>query len=181
MFWERTDVYNHFELLRASHLYILASLAANFLEGLTEHCLCAIGSVSCIQGGCPFSNASRMITAFFTDAFLATLERYIGVINSFATMRNLSSQFGSSVFVSVRFLVDDFVVENQSQNALSVILFVAVAAIFYFNVRIHFTFRRQRQHVRAQQQAMLQFTAANKKRHRFRGAKTVFFLIYLRN
>ncbi|XP_078375829.1 trace amine-associated receptor 9-like [Oculina patagonica] len=182
------------ELHISSNIALASLAAANFFEGLSIHCFFVAESVNVLQGGCPFSCLSRGIAAFCTNAFvysavfnltLATFERYIGVIHSLRYHEMLPRQFivkliiaiwFGSLFVSVPFLVDDLVVEKLSQNFLSVTLFVALAAIFYFNFRIHCASRRQRRQVQAQQQAMLQIAAANQQRHRFRGAKTMFFI-----
>lgn len=184
-----------FSELHISSNIVLASLAtANFFEGLTVHCLCTVGVVAVIQKDCPFSRLSYRTGLFLTSVFvysavlnltLVTFDRYIAVIHSLRYQVILPQQrivkliivlWLTSVFVSVPFLIDDSAVKDRSQNVLSATLFVAHAAIFFFNFRIHRLSRRQRQQVCLQQQAMLQFAAANQQRHRFRGAKTMFFI-----
>ena len=182
------------ELHISSNIALASLAAANFFEGLTVHCLCTVGGVNVFQGGCPLSSVSRLVFVFFTIVFvysavlnltLATFERYIGVIHSLRyhqilpQSRVVQISIGVwlvSVFVSVPFLVDDVLVENRSQKVLSATLFLALAAIFYFNFRIYCASRRQRRQVQAQQQAVLQATAENQQRYRFRGAKTMFFI-----
>ncbi|XP_078375831.1 adrenocorticotropic hormone receptor-like [Oculina patagonica] len=182
------------ELHISSNIALASLAAANFLEGLSLHCFCAIGSVNVLQGGCPFSCLIRGFATFCTYTFaysavfnhtLVTFERYIGVIHSLRYHEILPQRhivkliiliWFVSLFAGLPFLVDDFLVRIRAQTVLSVTLFVALTVIFYFNFKIHCASRRQRREVREQQQAMLQFTAANQQRHRFRGAKTMFFI-----
>ena len=182
------------ELYISSNIALASLAAANFFEGLTIHCFYVIASVMVFRGDCPFSSASRVIADFCTTAFvynavlnltLVTLERFIGVIHSLRYHQILPQRrvvklaiaiWFVSLFMSVPFLFDDLVVQNRAQNALSLTLFVALAAIFYFNLKIHCASRRQRRQVLAQQQAMLQFTAENQQQYRFRGAKTIYFI-----
>lgn len=187
-------IWSFSELHISSNIALASLAAANFFEGLTVHCFCAVGVVAVIQDDCPFSRLSHVIALFLTNVFvysavlnltLATFERYIGVIHSLRyhvilpprrIVKLVIAVWLSSLLVSVPFLIDDCVVNDRSQNVLSATLFVALAAIFYFNFRIHRLSRRLRQDVRAQQQAMLQFAVANQQRHRFRGVKTMLFI-----
>ena len=187
-------VWSFTELHISSNIALASLAAANFFEGLIIHCFCAFGVVSVIQEDCPFSRLSYRIVLFLTSAFvyssvlnltLATFDRYIAVIHSLRYQMILPQQrilklivavWSTSLLVSVPFLIDDSVVNDRSQNVLSATLFVALAAIFYVNFRIHRLSRRQRQQLHLQQQAMLQFAGANQQRHRFRGSKTMLFI-----
>ena len=187
-------VWSFSELHISSNIALASLAAANFFEGLTVHCFCAVGVVAVIQDDCPFSRLSHVIALYLTNAFvysavlnlaLVTFNRYIAVIYSLRYLVILPQQrigkliiavWLSSLLVSVPFLIDDSVINGLSQKVLSATLFVALASIFYFNCRIHRLSRRQRQQVHSQQQAMLQFAVANQQLHRFRGAKTMLFI-----
>lgn len=176
-----------FSELHISSNIVLASLAAaNFFEGLTVHCLCAVGAVSVVRDDCPLSRLSYVIAHFLTNAFvysavlnltLATFDRYIAVIHSLRYQAILPQQrivkliiavWMSSLLLSAPFLIDDPVIDDRSQNVLSATFFVALAAIFYFNFKIYRLSRRIRRQVHLQQQAMLQLAVDNQQGHRFR-------------
>ena len=187
-------VWSFSELHISSNIALASLAAANTFEGLIIHCFCAFGVVAVIQEDCPLSRPSHAFGVFLTIAFvysgvlnltLVTFDRYIAVTHSLSYQVILPPQrivkliiaiWSTSLLVSVPFLIDDSAVNDRSQNALSATLFMALAAIFYFNFRIHRLSRRQRQQVGLQQQAMLQFAVANQQRHRFRGAKTMLFI-----
>ena len=187
-------VWSFSELHISSNIALASLAAANFFEGLTVHCFCAVGVVAVIQDDCPFSRLSHVIALYLTNAFvysavlnltLATLDRYIAVIHSLRYHVILPQQrivkltiavWLSSLLASVPFLIDDSVVNDRCQNVLSATLFLALAAIFYFNFRIHRLSRRQRELVHLQLQAMQQLPVANQQRHRFKGAKTMLFI-----
>ena len=187
-------VWSFSELHISSNIALASLAAANFFEGLIIHCFCAVGVVAVIQGDCPFSRLSYVVVLFFTSTFvysavlnltLATFDRYIAVIHSLRyqvifpqqrVVKLVIAVWMTSLFISVPFLIDDSVVNDRSQNVLSATLFVALAAILYFNFRIYCLSRRHRRQVHLQQQAMMQFAVANQQRHRFRGAKTILFI-----
>lgn len=184
-----------FSELHISSNIVLASLAAaNFFEGLTVHCLCAVGAISVVRDDCPLSRLSYVIAHFLTNAFvysavlnltLATFDRYIAVIHSLRYQAILPQQrivkliiavWMSSLLLSAPFLIDDPVIDDRSQNVLSATFVLALAAIFYFNFKIYCLSRRIRRQVHLQQQAMLQLAVDNQQGHRFRGPKTMFFI-----
>lgn len=187
-------IWSFSELHISSNIALASLAAANFFEGLIIHCFCAFGVVAVIQEDCPFSRPRYVLGVFLTIAFvystvlnltLTTFDRYIAVIHSLRyqvilpphrIVKLIIAIWLTSLLFSVPFLIDDSVVHGRSQNALSATLFVALAAILYFNFRIHRLSRRQRQQVHLQQQALLQFAVANQQRHRFRGAKTMLFI-----
>ncbi|KAJ7370451.1 hypothetical protein OS493_032342 [Desmophyllum pertusum] len=182
------------ELHISSNIGLASLAAANFFEGLSIHCFCAFGSVLVLQGDCPLSSLSRCVLYFLTNVFvysavlnltLVTLERYVGVIHSLRYHVILPRQrivkfiiaiWIISLFVSVPFLIDNPTVYKRSETILTATLFVALTVTFYFNLRIHRASRRQRRQVRAQEQVMMQFTAENQQRYRFRGAKNNVFI-----
>lgn len=182
------------ELHISSNIGLASLAAANFFEGLFVHCLCAIGSLVVLEGGCPFSRLRREIIRFLSIVFtysavlnltLVTLERYVGIIHSLRYQVILSRQrvvnfiiavWFTSLFISVPSLFDNKAVNSVSHTVMTTTLFVALAATFYFNFSIHRASRRQRREVQAQQQAVLRLTNENQQQYRFRGAKTMFLI-----
>ena len=183
------------ELHISSNIGLASLAAANFFEGLSVHCFCAVGSVLVLQGDCPLSSLSLGVVYFLTygsvyssvlNLTLVTLERYIGVIHSLRyhvilprhrIIKFIIAIWITSLFISAPLLIDNTIVYHRvSRTILTATLFVALTATVYFNFRIHRASRRQRRQVRAQEQVMLQFPAENQQQYRFRGARTMFFI-----
>ena len=182
------------ELHITSNISLASFALANFFEGLFIHGLSVAVSVVTLRGGCPFSGITRVLSLYFANVSvyssllnltLVTLERYIGVIYSLRYHAILYQQritkliatiWIISFLLGIPKLVDSTEAAKLSQNVMTVVFSLTFTVALCCSVKIYRVSARQRQQVAAQVAAVHQVTEANQQ-SRFRGARTMFFIL----
>ena len=180
------------ELHITSNIGLASFALANFFEGLFIHGLSVVLSVVTLQGGCSLSGITRFLPLYLANVsvyssllnlVLVTLERYIGVIYSLRYHAILHQQrfvkviaavWITSFLLSVLNLVDT--AAEISRNTMTVVFSLSLTVAFCCSVKIYRVSKRQRQQVAAQASAIRRTTEENQQL-RFRGARTMFYIL----
>lgn len=181
------------ELHTVTNIGLACLSTTTFFHGSILHSfLCAIG-LNVLVDGCPLFQRDVYVIFYLTHVFmynyvfnlcLVTAERYVGVVFCLRyhtllpkqrVLKLFASSWIASFLLSTPHSIDNSFWQSFAKATWIFTVFFALIFSFYCNVRMFRIARRHKRQINTQAEVIQQMSVVNQ--DRFRGARTVFYVV----